>query len=63
MSRPFVGEVGLVPVLLQMSVILVQLGLPSYCGGERRGGGRGKREEEERRKERRYMRYSYFVSA
>lgn len=52
MSRPFVGEVGLVPVLLQMSVILVQLGLPSYCGGERRGGGRRKREEEERRKER-----------
>ena len=51
-SRPFVGEVGLVPVLLQMSVILVQLGLPSYCGGERRGGGRRKREEEERRKER-----------
>lgn len=51
MSRPFVGEVELVPVLLQMSVILVQLGFPSYCGGERRGGGRGKREEGKKERE------------
>ena len=28
-------------MLLQVSVILVQLGLPSDCGGERRRGGRG----------------------